>query len=132
MTDNNDDGEQLSPCYPPVMPWITDWCHGDKTIFPGAIVPVSEQGLRHVLLIIKRMQAVLLDAAMQQNERALSPVEIALMNDTSNIWCEDDLVVSGLFVAADPMYNYRAEEYDVERVDGTTPEKSLDSPVSSC
>lgn len=105
--------EQLSVCYPEVMPGVTKWCHSHGTEFPGGIVAVSENGLRHVLLMIKRMQAELF-----QGGTGLDDAERRFLKESCSIWCEGKLIASGLFVIAEPVINEAAMENEAERIDG--------------
>lgn len=115
-----DQQEELCAAYPEVFTGATQWGYSDRRQFFGGIVCVTEDGLRGLLKFIKRTQRYFLDR-ITADPSSMTPDEMKLFGDTSSIWCEDDLVVSGLFVMGEPLRNERAEEGGCHRIDMPSP-----------
>ena len=96
-------------CYPEIFEGANAWLWG-KTEHPAERVEVTYDGLRHLLRLIKMTQRAVFDASMELSAAGgkmkdginlPGDIAIKLMNRTSEIFCEDDLIVSGLFVIED-------------------------------
>jgi hypothetical protein len=125
-----DKPEQLVECYPEIMPGATAWCRGDERREDGQLT-VTDDGLRHLLRLISALDRVLLDALMAAAKRKPwdgclhIPVETAskLLARTGQVWCEGDLVVSGLFVVDGQPVISRSTEVELL---GSEPRKAGD------
>ncbi len=124
--------ERLVECYPEVMPGATAWCWGDERRDDGQLI-VTDDGLRHLLRLVADLDRVLIDALVASaNNKPWDgclhiPVEAIgkLLARTGQVWCEGDLVVSGLFVVdGQPVINRSAE---VELL-GSEPRRIGDAP----
>ena len=101
----------LVECYPEIMPGANEWCWSDGTADKSGTITVTDEGLKQLLRLISKMQRALFDAAMATTDaggklskdgmRIPFKVGADLMNRTSEVFCEGDLIVSGLFLDAE-------------------------------
>lgn len=94
--------------YPEIMLGANAWCWGDGTANEAETMTVTDNGLKHLLRMISTMQRALFDGLMATTDAGKKvseegvhiPFKVAtdLMNRTSQVFCEGDLIVSGLFV----------------------------------
>ena len=108
--------DELQVAFPEVFAGATAWAHSDEPSYPGGIVCVSEAGLRSLLRLVKDAGDYMLcelikhtvaDHGHAERQEKMFP---ELLNGLSRIWCEGDLVVSGLFVAGEPLLNPCVED----------------------
>lgn len=93
--------------FPEIMPGADAWLWSDEPS-KGTVV-VTEDGLRRLLRLVSKMQGCLMYLALggtpdlrETFMRDLTDVELRkMLNDSSGIFCEGNLVVSRLFVDAD-------------------------------
>lgn len=89
--------------YPDVLENATRWVWSDEKP-PQETVTVTAHGLRRLLRLASQCQRFALAAAVSDEKvfPAPSGKELAaILNETSSVWCEGDLVMSRLFVTAD-------------------------------
>lgn len=98
MEDYENHNRELHVAYPEIISGITSWVWTDGPDETPNIT-VARDGLRRVLRAIRVMQEVVILRALGQ-ECANDKLAAAL-NASSKVWCEGDLVVSGLFVDDD-------------------------------
>jgi hypothetical protein len=102
------DPNDLVECYPEIMHGANAWLWGDRTVDKTGTITVTDDGLKHLLRMIFDMRRALFVATMAGTDDGEKPsrdgVRIPfkkaaeLMNRTSQVFCEDDLIASGLFV----------------------------------
>lgn len=91
------EGDELCVAYPEVCPNATTFAL-DTPDDDMETMTVTRGGLARLLRIIRMVQEVAMDAVCRDSDpRTLSVQETAkLLNWTTGVWCEQDLVVSGL------------------------------------
>ncbi len=113
--------------YPEIVPNATRWVWTEDSSHPGGILCVYEPGVKALLQLVKDMQAFVFHLCMndstdnQTGKRVASfdPSQLNdLMNRSSTVWVEGDLVMSGLFVIGDPVRNTRIEQREPSFADG--------------
>ncbi len=101
--------DKLVERYPEIMRGATAWCWSDKWNGDRQRL-VTEDGLRRLLRLIQATQRAVFDASMRLSDSGgkmkdgihlPGNVAVDLMNRTSEVFCEGDLIVSGLFVDDD-------------------------------
>lgn len=125
----------LVECYPEIMANATAWCRGNDRRDDGHLA-VTDDGLRHLLRLIADMQRALLDGLMVTTDVGGKPskdgihlpfkVAAKLLNRTSQVWCEGDLIVSGLFFVDGKPVLSRSTEVPLL---GSEPQKENPAPA---
>ena len=99
--------ENSAMSYPEVTPGATKFAMSDDPHGDGTI-RVTVHGIRRLLRLAKKvfpvafvMESKDAEVAELYAEQCSPEVLREMMNESSSIWCEDDLVMSRLFVAND-------------------------------
>ena len=93
--------------YPDVVPGARKWAWSDDKPPNGETITVTVHGLRRLLRIAQRAYGISAHHLLREHNDNLyanccTPEKLrALMNETSSIWCEGNLVMSRLFVTED-------------------------------
>ena len=83
--------------YPEIVPGVTDWANSDDR--GDSSLSVTAHGLRRLLRIAADTQSSLMQRMCDRQK--LSDDDMKLLNDVTAVWCEGDLVMSGLFIIND-------------------------------
>lgn len=112
--------DNLQVAYPEVFPGATPWAYSHASMNRVPNVTVTQEGLKRLLRMVADMQPFMMVAVAPEQcddmyaDETTRENAIKLLNETGRVWCEGDLIVSGLFVddAGEPIINECAEEND--------------------
>jgi len=103
----NEPRGELAMSYPDVVHGAREWVWSDEQPPEGDTITVTVHGLRRLLRIASQAYGVAAHHLLREQGDDLyadrcTPEKLrALMNETSSIWCEGNLVMSRLFVTED-------------------------------
>jgi hypothetical protein len=119
-----DGGEEFVEAFPEVLPGAIDWVYSNKP--DDGNITVTREGLRKLLIMSKHVWTLALAAFLQSigktdDAKDMYPETFdsawlaKRMNESSSVFCEGKLIVSGLFTDKDgkPVINECAEDQTV-------------------